>query len=78
MDRKNRVLEIFFRGIRGEELSPKRLATEYGLSTKTITRNLNDIKKFIKDSHSLVGYTALIYSYNTKSYRLFMDNSVML
>ena len=34
-----RVLEIFFRGLRGEDLSVQELANEYNVSTKSITRN---------------------------------------
>ena len=39
--RQSRVLEIFFRGLRGEDLSVQHLADEYGVSTKSITRTIN-------------------------------------
>ena len=32
--KQDRVLEIFFRGLRGEDLSVQKLANEYGVSTK--------------------------------------------
>lgn len=35
----DRALEIFFRGLRGEDLSVQRLADEYEVSTKSITRS---------------------------------------
>ncbi len=46
MDRQERLLEIFFRCLRGEEISVQKLAQEYGVSTKSISRNLNDLKAF--------------------------------
>ena len=71
--KQERVLEIFFRGLRGEDLSVQRLADEYDVSTKSITRNLNDLKAFLADHRELVGNTELQYSHQNKSYRLYMD-----
>ena len=72
-DRSNRTLEIFFRGIRGEDLSPSRFAAEYGVSSKSITRNINEIKDFLDNNRELVGQTELKYSHANKVYRLFFD-----
>ena len=69
----DRVLEIFFRGLRGEDLSVQRLADEYEVSTKSITRSINDMKNFLADHRELVGHTELQYSYQDKCYRLYMD-----
>ena len=68
-----RALEIFFRGLRGENLSVKNLAEEYGVSTKSISRSINDLKNFLADHRELVGGTELVYSYQDKCYRLMMD-----
>ena len=68
-----RVLEIFFRGLRGEDLSVQKLADEYEVSTKSITRNINDLKAFLADHRELVGNTELQYSHQDKCYRLHMD-----
>lgn len=68
-----RILEIFFRGLRGEDLSVQHLADEYGVSTKSITRSINDLKAFLADHRELVGNTELEYSYADKCYRLRMD-----
>ena len=62
-DKQDRTLEIFFRGIRGEDISIRKLADEYGVSTKSITRSVNDIKAFLADRRDLVGNTELEYSY---------------
>jgi len=72
-DKTNRTLEIFFRFMRGEDLSPAKLAESYGASTKTITRYLNEIKNFLADYRELVGQSELVYCHTNKTYRLFFD-----
>lgn len=72
-NKQERVLEIFFRGLRGEDLSVQKLADEYQVSTKSISRNINDLKSFLADRRDLVGNTELQYSYQDKCYRLYMD-----
>ncbi len=71
--KQDRVLEIFFRGLRGEDLSVQRLADEYEVSTKSITRSINELKNFLADHRELVGHTELQYSHRDRCYRLFMD-----
>ena len=71
--KQERTLEIFFRGLRGEDLSVQALASEYEVSTKSITRNINDLKAFLTDRRELVGNTELQYSHQDKCYRLYMD-----
>lgn len=55
--KQERMLEIFFRGLRGEDISIQKLAVQYGVSTKSISRTLNDIKAFLADHHDFVGNT---------------------
>lgn len=71
--KQERALELFFRGIRGEELSVRALADEYGVSAKSVTRSINDLKAFLADHRELVGNTELQYSYRDRCYRLMMD-----
>ena len=68
-----RVLEIFFRGMRGEDLRVQQLADQYEVSTKSITRSINELKDFLADHRDLVGNTELQYSYGDKCYRLYVD-----
>ena len=68
-----RVLEIFFRALRGEDISVQNLANEYEVSTKSISRSINDLKAFLADHRDLVGNTELQYSHQDKCYRLYMD-----
>lgn len=72
-EKQERLLEIFFRGLHGEDISVRDLANEYGVSTKSITRNLNDLKNFLAEHRELVGHTELEYSHQDKCYRLYMD-----
>lgn len=68
-----RILEIFFRGIRGEDLRVQELANQYEVSTKSISRSINELKDFLADNRNLVGNTELSYSHSDKCYRLYMD-----
>lgn len=68
-----RILEIFFRALRGEDISVQKLADEYGVSTKSVSRSIADLKAFLADNRELVGNTELEYSHKDKCYRLFMD-----
>lgn len=70
---KYRILEIFFRGLRGEDISVQKLATEYDVSTKSVSRSINELKNFLADNRELVGNTELQYSYQDKCYHLYMD-----
>lgn len=71
--KQERVLELFFRGLRGEDISVKELSNEYGVSTKSISRDINDLKAFLADHRELVGNTEFQYSHQDKCYRLYMD-----
>lgn len=71
--KKDRVLEIFFRALRGEKISVQNMAIEYNVSAKSISRDINDLKAFLADHRDLVGNTELKYSNQEKSYHLYMD-----
>lgn len=71
--KQERLLEIFFRALRGEGLSVQKLADEYEVSTKSIGRNISDLKTFLAEHRELVGNTELKYSNQDKNYHLYMD-----
>ena len=71
--RQDRVLEIFFRALRGEDITVSALANEYGVSTKSISRSIGDLKACLADHRELVGNTEFEYSHQDKCYRLYMD-----
>ena len=72
-NKQYRILEIFFRGLRGEDISVQSLANEYDVSTKSISRSITELKNFLADNRELVGNTELQYSYKDKCYRLYME-----
>lgn len=77
VQKKNRLLEIFFRVIRGEYISVRELSNEYGVSTKSISRDIGEIKNFLSDNRDLVGNTELKYLYNSKKHYLELDDFLL-
>lgn len=75
--KKNRMLEIFYRAMKGENISVKSLADEYRVSAKSIYRDLGEIKNFLFENRELVGNTELKYASNSKSYYLEFDNFLL-
>ncbi len=68
-----RLLELFFRAIRGESLRVSEMALEYEVSSKSVTRTINELKAFLAEHRELVGNAELVYSYGDRCYRLEMD-----
>ncbi|MBQ7502123.1 WYL domain-containing protein [bacterium] len=73
LNKQERLLEIFFRGLRGESLRVSELANEYKVSEKSVSRYISELKDFLADHRELVGYTELQYDYRQKSYQLCLD-----
>ena len=49
IQKKNRVLDIFYRAMKGENISVGKIANEYEVSTKSISRDINEIKNFLSE-----------------------------
>ena len=47
--KNNRMLEIFFRALRGEVISVKKIAKEYSVSSKSISRDISEIQAFLAE-----------------------------
>ncbi len=71
--RQSRVLELFLRGLRGEDLSLQSLADEYQVSLKSMVRSMNDLRAFLADHRDLVGNAEFEYSRRDRCYHLHMD-----
>jgi len=69
----DRVLEIFYRLIKGEIFNSKSLAENYNVSPKTISRDINRIKNFLAEHKELMNYAEIVYSSKLKSYILKSD-----
>lgn len=61
--KQERLLEIFFRYLHGQDISVHGLAEEYGVSTKSISRSINDLKLFLLENRELVGNSESQYSH---------------
>ena len=77
MEKDSRMLSIFFRSIRGEDISTKRLAEEYGVSNKSISRDIAQIKNFLSEYRDLVGNTELVYNRKNNAYQLHFDEFLL-
>lgn len=81
MTKQMRMLDLFYRLLRGEALSVQALAQEFHVSTKTISRDLFECKAFFSEFRDHAGNTELQYDQSTKRYRLrpdgFLSNQEM-
>ena len=68
------TLEIFYRALRGEWISVKKIAEEYQVSTKTIGRYINEIQQFLSENRELMQNAELLYSHKEKAYYLHADD----
>lgn len=69
-----RIMELFFRATKGESLSAQKLAYEYNVSKRSITRDINTLKAFLSEHSDILGYADLVYSSTNHSYTLKMDS----
>lgn len=67
-EKNERMLEIFFRALRGESISVKKFAEEYKVSTKSISRDINRIQEFLSEHRELMQNAELTYSYKNRAY----------
>lgn len=74
IQKKYRVLDIFQRLLCGEYISVQKLAEEYEVSSKSISRDINELKNFLYDSQDRMTGCEILYSYQEKAYYLEMDS----
>ena len=72
-EKQDRLLEIFFRGLRGEDLYIAKLAAEYGVSVKSVSRDINALRNFLADHRDLVSHAEMRYDHQKRCYRLHME-----
>jgi len=70
----DRVMELLFRAMKGESLSAQKLADEYNVSTRSITRDINNLRMFLSDHADIIGVDDLTYSSENHCYTLAPDN----
>ncbi len=69
-----RILKLLFRALKGEALSVSALADECNISTRSVTRDINDLKFFLADNRDVLGNAELKYSSANHCYTLEMNN----
>ena len=74
MEKTDRTLAIFYRGLKGEKLVKEKLAAEYGVSPKSISRSISEIRGFLAESRELVGHAELVFNRADNAYVLRMDD----
>lgn len=70
----DRVMELFFRAMKGESLSVQQLSYEYNVSTRSITRDINSLKDFLAEHRDLFDNAELEYSSSDHCYTLKMEH----
>ena len=65
--KNQRVLDIYSRLLNNKEVNRKKLATEYGVSERSIHRDISDLRNFLISSNNLA---EIIYDDKTNSYIL--------
>lgn len=73
-EKNDRNLAIFLRGIQGEKLTVSALANEYGVSEKSISRNISEIRCFLAENREIAGHAELIYDRSDKCYTIRMND----
>lgn len=76
-EKKNRLLDIFYRALRGEKIKVATLAGEYEVSEKSISRDITEIKNFLADSPEQFAGVEFAYDYTEKAYRLEFDHFLL-
>ncbi|MCR4610610.1 MAG: WYL domain-containing protein [Lachnospiraceae bacterium] len=78
----DRLLEIFLLAMKGERLSVKELSQRFQCSTRSITRDINEIKSFLAEHRDTIGHVELVYSSVSHRYQLeiesFLTNKELL
>lgn len=74
IEKKYRVLDIYQRLLCGEYISVQKLAEEYEVSSKSISRDINELKNFLYDSRERMAGCEILYSYKEKAYYLEMES----
>ena len=69
----DRTLEIFYTLIRGEFLSNRKIADRYGVSTRTVSRDIGRIQNFFYEHRDIMNNAEIVYSHKDKAYILKSD-----
>lgn len=69
----DRVLEIFYRLLHGEVVPNRLIAEEYGISSKSVSRDIGRINDFLAEHRDLMQNAEVTYSHKDRAYILKSD-----
>lgn len=72
----DRMLDLFYRAMKGEALSVQDLAYEYNASTRSISRDITSLKLFLAEHGDSLGYAELVWDGQDRTYHLEMDDFI--
>lgn len=72
----DRVLDLFYRAMKGEALSVQELSYEYGVTTRSISRDITSLKLFLAEHADTLGYAELVFNGQNRTYHLEMDDFI--
>ena len=70
MKKIDRILLILYKAMLGEKIVVSELANEYQVSTKSVLRDISEVRSFLAENPSITGDMKLEYDRNTHSYQL--------
>lgn len=73
--KNQRILDIYLRLLNNKDINRKKLALEYGVSERSIQRDISDLRNFLLSTNSL---TEIIYNDKTNSYVLVNEDNQKL
>lgn len=74
--KSDRMMELFFRALKGEALSVSKLAEKYNVTKRSISRDINNLKLFLSEHWDILGNAELVYSSVNHCYTLQIDNFI--
>lgn len=72
-EHSDRILEIFYRLLHGELVSNKAVADEYGISSKSVSRDIGRINNFLAEHRDIMQNAEVVYSHKDRAYILKSD-----
>jgi len=73
--KSNRLLQIFVRLQKGETLNKQQLAQQFGVTQRSIQRDVESLRCFLAEQHSPYD---VVYDRSVQGYRLHQDESMLL
>ncbi|QLK85258.1 HTH domain-containing protein [Staphylococcus sp. 17KM0847] len=70
MSRSTRLLSIYTRLIHYQNINKSQLSTEFGVSERTVKRDIREIRNYLYDSQEFLDKKDITFDYTTQVYRI--------